>query len=267
MKRSHQSGAPLRARIFHAAPPSPRFIRQPRRDHRSLDHHSGTGQAGDLPYLAARFRALFSRVALVCALLCPAAAVAASIEGRIELPEARATPVINQRYEIVAKAGVLSIDPPLAVVYLAGDFPKPVTPPVTEILQKDLTFLPSLLPVQVGTKVVFPNLDDTYHNIFSFSRPKRFDLGRYRSDERPVPSQVFDVAGLVTLRCDIHEHMRALILVLDTPHFVITNAEGEYQLTGLPEGRYTLKAWIDSKTTHEQVVELKGGVTLRVDFP
>jgi plastocyanin len=153
------------------------------------------------------------------------------------------------------------------VVYLEGTFPKPAMQPRAQITQKDLTFFPSLLPVQVGTRVEFPNYDDTYHNIFSLSPPKRFDLGRYRSDEKPVPSQVFDTAGLVTLRCDIHEHMRALILVLDTPHFVITNADGEFRLTGLPEGRYTLKAWIDSKTTREQVVELKDDTILRVDFP
>ena len=193
-------------------------------------------------------------------------ALAATIEGRVPLPKTRATPVVNQRYEIVARAGVLSTNPPVAIVYLEGNFPKPAVQPVTQITQKDLTFLPSLLPVQMGTKVEFPNLDDTYHNIFSFSPPKRFDLGRYRSDEKPVPAVVFDVPGLVTLRCDIHEHMRALILVLDTPHFVITNAEGEFRLMDLPEGRYTLKAWIDSKTTREQFVELKGDATLRVDF-
>jgi len=191
---------------------------------------------------------------------------AASIEGRVELPKTRATPVVNQRYSIVASAGVLSTNPPMAVVYLEGEFSKPATQPVTQIIQKDLAFVPSLLPVQVGTKVEFPNLDDTYHNIFSFSPPKRFDLGRYRSNEKPVPSQVFEVAGLVTLRCDIHEHMRALILVLNTPYFVITNPDGEFRLNGLPEGRYKLKAWIDSKTTREQVVELKGDATLRVDF-
>ena len=191
----------------------------------------------------------------------------ASVEGRVALPKTRATPVVNQRYEIVAKGGVLSTNPPVAVVYLEGAFPRPATQPVTEIRQKDLTFLPSLLPVQVGTKVEFPNLDDTYHNIFSFSPPKRFDLGRYRSDEKPVPSQVFDVPGLVTLRCDIHEHMRALILVLATPHFVITDAAGEYRLTGLPAGQYTLKAWVDSKTTHERRVELKDDTALRADFP
>ncbi len=202
--------------------------------------------------------------ALALVSLCPAA----TIEGRVALPKSRATPVVNQRYAIVAKAGVLSTNPPVAVVFLEGSFPKPVTQPVTQITQKDLAFIPSLLPVQVGTKVEFPNLDDTYHNIFSFSPPKRFDLGRYRSDEKPVPSQVFDDAGLVTLRCDIHEHMRALILVLATPHFVITDPDGGFKLSGLPAGRYTLKAWIDSKTTREQIVELTASDTvMRADFP
>lgn len=203
---------------------------------------------------------------LGCALVTTNALTAATLEGRVTLPKTRATPVVNQRYEIVAKAGVLSTNPPVAIVYLEGNFPKPATQPVTQITQKDLTFLPSLLPVQVGTKVEFPNFDDTYHNIFSFSPPKRFDLGRYRSDEKPVPSQVFDVPGLVTLRCDIHEHMRALILVLDTPHFVITDADGNFRMAGLPDGRYTVKAWVDSKNTRQQSVELKGDATLQVDF-
>jgi hypothetical protein len=60
--------------------------------------------------------------------------------------------------------------------------------------------------------------------------------------------------------------MRALILVLNTPYFVITSPDGQFRLNGLPEGRYKLKAWIDSKTTREQTVELKGDAPLRVDF-
>ncbi len=206
--------------------------------------------------------------ALVMLLLGGVAAHAQStVEGRVALPKTRTAPVLNQRYEIaVAKSGALATSPPLAVVYLEGAFPATPPPPVVEMKQKDLTFDPPLLPVQVGTKVEFPNLDDTYHNVFSYSPAKRFDLGRYRSDEKPVPFQVFDVAGLVTLRCDIHEHMRALILVLATPYFTITDAEGKFRLTGLPAGRYTLKAWIDSKTTKSQPVELRDGVPLTVDF-
>ena len=191
----------------------------------------------------------------------------AVIEGRVPLPKGRTTPVMNKRYEIVAQGGVLSTNPPLAVVYLEGSFPAPATAPVAQMIQKDLTFVPSLLPVQAGTKVEFPNLDDTYHNIFSYSAPKRFDLGRYRPGEKPVPSVLFDTPGLVVLRCDIHEHMRGLILVLDTPHFTVTDAEGRFRLSGLPPGRYMLKVWLDSRTTREHPVELKADSVLRLDFP
>jgi plastocyanin len=167
----------------------------------------------------------------------------ASVEGRVELPKSHSAPVMAKRYEIVTIGGVLATQPPLAVVYLDGSFPKPKSPSTKQIAQKDLAFLPSLLPVQVGTRVEFPNLDDTYHNIFSYSPAKRFDLGRYRPEERPIPSEVFDAPGLVVLRCDIHEHMRGLLLVLDTPYFIMTDEEGRFRLSGLPSGHYTLKAW------------------------
>jgi plastocyanin len=190
----------------------------------------------------------------------------AAVEGRVELPKSHSAPVQAKRYQIITKGGVLSTQPPLAVVYLEGSFPQPASLPTKQVTQKDLTFIPSLLPVRVGTTVEFPNLDDTYHNIFSYSPAKRFDLGRYRPDERPIPTQVFDRPGLVILRCDIHEHMRGLILVLNTKYFVMTDTSGHFRLEGLPAGHYTLKAWIDSRTTREKPVELKNGETFHVDF-
>lgn len=204
---------------------------------------------------------------VIFALLTISVLAEAVVEGRVELPKSHSATVMAKRYEIVTTGGVLATQPPLAVVYLDGSFSKSTSPPTKQIAQKDLAFLPSLLPVQVGTRVEFPNLDDTYHSIFSYSPAKRFDLGRYRPDERPIPSEVFDIPGLVTLRCDIHEHMRGLILVLDTPYFVVTDAEGRFRLNRLPSGHYTLKAWIDSKTTREKPVEFKSGATLHVDFP
>ncbi len=209
---------------------------------------------------AFRFAGLF----LACL---PLARAGGTIEGRVTLSKNVSAPVVVKRYEVVTKGGVVATNPPRAVVYLEGDFPAPQVPPVVEMPQKDLAFVPALLPVQRGTRVEFPNLDDTYHNIFSYSAPKRFDLGRYRADERPVPSQVFDVAGLVTLRCEIHEHMRGIILVLDTPHFVTTDAAGNFRLEGLPAGRFKLKAWLNSKTTLEKSVELADGATVHIEFP
>jgi plastocyanin len=207
-------------------------------------------------------------VSAIC-ILSPTLVFAESIvEGRVNLPKSHAPPpVMAKRYEIVTTGGVLATEPPLSVVYLDGSFPKPTSQPTKQIAQKDLAFLPSLLPVQAGTRVEFPNRDDTYHNIFSYSPAKRFDLGRYRPDERPIPSEVFETPGLVTLRCDIHEHMRGLILVLNTPYFVVTTPDGRFRLSGLPSGHYTLKAWINSKTTREQSVDLKADTVLHVDFP
>ena len=191
----------------------------------------------------------------------------AVIEGNVELPKTRPAPVANKRYEIVSTGGVLAPYPPFSVAWLEGSFPKDGGLPVQQMSQKDLAFVTPLMPVRTGTKVEFPNLDSTFHNIFSFSPAKRFDLGRYTASERPIPSQVFDKPGLVTLRCDIHEHMRGIILVLDSPHFVKTDTGGYFKLGGLPGGSYKLKAWLDSKTTLERPVELKSGSTLHVDLP
>jgi plastocyanin len=213
-----------------------------------------------------RIRAMLCCMLTTCLLL-GAVSGQSEIEGRVALPKSHAAPVVIKRYEVVTKGGVIATSPPLAVVYLEGASVVRNPPSAAEMVQKDLTFVPLLLPVQVGTKVAFPNLDDTYHNIFSYSAPKRFDLGRYRRDERPIPSEVFDVPGLVTLHCDIHEHMRGIILVLETPYFVVTEPDGQFHLKGLPAGHATLKAWLNSKTTLEHPVDLKAGASLHVDFP
>ncbi len=210
----------------------------------------------------------FARLFWVALALLPITASAqATIEGRVALPKTHFAPVMTERYEIVSKAGVLATNPPRAVVYLEGSFPKPASLSERQVAQKDYAFAPPLLAIEVGTKVTFPNLDDTYHNIFSYSPTKRFDLGRYPPGENPPPFQIFDKPGLVTLRCDIHEHMRGLILVLDTPYFALTEADGKYRLTKLPAGHFVVKAWIDSRTTRAQPVDLKSGAVAHVDLP
>src|SRR5690349_14449547 len=130
-------------------------------------------------------------------LLPPTLRAGASVEGQVELRKSQTAPVMAKRYQVVTLGGVLATEPPLAVVYLENSFSKPASPLVKEVGQKNLAFIPTLLPVQVGTKVEFPNFDDTYHSIFSYSPAKRFDVGRYRPEERPIPSVVFDRPGLV----------------------------------------------------------------------
>lgn len=207
---------------------------------------------------------------LVCGVLAGGACGAfaqATIEGTVALPKAHFAPVENERYEVVSKGGVLATDPPRAVVYLAGDFRPSAHLETKTVTQKNLAFEPGLLAIEMGTKVEFPNADDTYHSIFSYSPAKRFDLGRYPAGETPIPSVLFDKPGLVTLRCDIHEHMRGLILVLQTPHFTITDGDGHFRLTNLPAGHYVLMAWINSRKTLEHPVDVKAGAILHANLP
>ena len=114
-----------------------------------------------------------------------------------------------------------------------------------------------------GLAMALPDED-----LFSYlSRTGGFDLGRYRADERPVPSEVFPTPGLVTLRCDIHEHMRGLILVLDTPCFTLTDAQGRFRLEGVPPGPRVLKAWLSSTLTRQAPVDVPAGGAVEVDLP
>jgi hypothetical protein len=129
-----------------------------------------------------------------------------------------------------------------------------------------MTFAPDLVAVLVGGTVEFPNLDDTYHNVFSYSKAKRFDLGRYRKDEKAA-AVTFDKPGAVTVHCDIHERMRGTVLVLETPYFVKTDAQGRYRLEHLSAGNFTLKAWVTERETRERPIALKSGSVLHVDFP
>ncbi len=124
----------------------------------------------------------------------------------------------------MTKDGEIALNPPRAVFWLEGNFSRSDAQPVAQMAQKNLAFVTPLRPVRVGTKVEFPNLDDGFHNIFSYSSAMRFDLGRYRPEERPIPSQIFETSGLVTLRCDIRE----LIMVLESPHFTVSKTDGTF---------------------------------------
>ena len=191
-----------------------------------------------------------------------------TIEGKVALPKPELVATPPPRY--AGQVGEIApADSPVAVVYLEGHFPAGATNAAAsgkQVLQQGMQFRPALLPVQVGTAVTFPNDDNFYHNVFSYSKPKRFDLGRYRNDDRPPPTVIFDKPGVIKLYCEIHQHMRGVILVLDTPYFTRTETNGLYRLQNLPAGDYVLKAWVDEKRVYEKPVSLHPEQQLRVDF-
>jgi plastocyanin len=193
----------------------------------------------------------------------------ATIEGLVQLPEPRMERPVNQRYQTNVEAPLTPSNPPAAIVYLEGDFfagDKASAKTSAEMPQKNIAFAPDLVAVRVGTAVEFPNMDDMYHNVFSYSKAKRFDLGRFRKEEKPG-AITFDKPGVVNVHCEIHDRMRGVVLVLATPHFQKTDTAGHYRLEHLPAGRFVLKAWVTESDVRERTVELKDGAKLHVDFP
>jgi plastocyanin len=123
--------------------------------------------------------------------------------------------------------------------------------------QRNEAFVPYVLAITVGTTVDFPNHDRTYHNVFSLSRPRRFDLGRYPQGESK--SLRFDRPGVVRVFCDIHSHMSAFILVFAHRFFATTDAEGRFRLDDVPPGAYTLVAWNDGQVRDSRLVRVPEG--------
>jgi plastocyanin len=114
-------------------------------------------------------------------------------------------------------------------------------PKQPRLAQKDQCFNPRVLAVAPGTAVDFPNMDAIFHNVFSASPIKRFDLGKYpRGQSKRV---TFDKPGLVHVYCDIHSNMEAFILIVPTRAFTQPSASGSFVTPELPPGRYVLHVW------------------------
>jgi len=130
--------------------------------------------------------------------------------------------------------------------------------------QHDERFLPHVLPVVRGTTVAFPNDDPLFHNVFSLSRAKSFDLGRYpRGSARSV---TFDHAGIVQVFCHIHSDMNAFVRVLSNPFFTSPGDDHRFVIDDVPEGDYTIVAWHERIKPITQRVHVSAGQTTPVDF-
>lgn len=189
--------------------------------------------------------------------------------GRVVLEPMQQPPVgAMYRTRSRARAPVLEPDPPHAIVYLEREdraYPPNDKPEVVVVAQRGYQFRPAVVAVPAGAEVSFPNHDDEFHNVFSYSSIKRFDLGRYRKDEES-PLVTFDQPGLARVYCEIHKHMRSLVLVLDTPWYTQSDRDGNFTLTNVPPGDYTLHAFLPSERTLETPVTVQDGDTVRVDL-
>lgn len=147
------------------------------------------------------------------------------------------------------------------VIYLVGvPETKRAQPGVALMDQRNEQFIPHVLPITAGASVDFLNSEAVYHNVFSLSPAKTFDLGRYpQGQARRVR---FERPGVVSVYCDIHTHMNAFILVLPTTHFTTADGEGNFVLENVPAGTFELRVWNGrAPELRQQITVRENGVT------
>jgi plastocyanin len=208
--------------------------------------------------------------ASVAALDCAAGTIVGTIRGeRGTAPEAAGGgggAYDSRRYKYVEKIDydrlrdfVIYIDQPMNEV-----LPPEQRNQTVKTTQKDANFDPHVLPIVVGTTVRWPNEDDIFHNVFSMSDAKEFDLKYYKKER--VPEVLFDREGRVDVFCAIHTKMHCIILVLPNPFFAMADEKGRFVVKNVPAGTYKLRGWHERlpRQTKEIVVPAEGEV--KVDF-
>ena len=195
-------------------------------------------------------------------------AATGTIRGRVELRQAAtdagprasvADLAMSATHAPPDRRSVVYLDPAPRAAFDAREESRP------RMDQRNETFVPHVLAIVAGTTVDFPNSDHTYHNVFSLSKTKTFDLGRYAVGRSK--SVRFDRPGIVRVFCDIHSHMSAFILVFAHRYFSVADTEGSYRLENVPPGTYTVVAWNESAALESRrVVVPEAGGEVEANF-
>lgn len=163
---------------------------------------------------------------------------AATVTGRVELLASRNANVRKHRdYSGV----VVWLEP------AAGASALPIAARHAEMIQKNKTFSPHVLAITMGTTVDFPNYDPIFHNAFSNYDGQIFDIGLYPPGTSR--SIAFRREGVVRVFCNIHPTMSAVIVVLRTPYFAVSDKMGAFEIPDVPPGSYRMHVF------HERAAE------------
>jgi len=215
---------------------------------------------------------------LIAIVALAASAQAQSITGTIriekKLTKRRVTPSVSiyQRGAAVelgrdAKEDPLEFERSRVVIYLDGPGPASVDSASSATLkmqQLDRRFTPDLLVVPAGSTVSFPNMDPIFHNIFSLSKPKTFDLGSY--DKGKTREVVFPKPGIVDVYCHLHPNMAATVVVTPNRWYARSDGSGHYEIQNVPAGKYTVVAWHKSAGFFRKSIVIEDGRDSVADF-
>lgn len=136
--------------------------------------------------------------------------------------------------------------------------------PLPQVAQLNRRFSPDLLVIPAGSVVSFPNMDPIFHNVFSLSRAKSFDLGSF--DQGQSRRVTFAKAGIVDVYCHLHPNMEATIVVTPNRWFARVDASGHYTIRDLPPGRYTVVAWHKYAGFFRKTITVEAGKDAAADF-
>lgn len=194
----------------------------------------------------------------------PGAATAGTVAGTVALPapqpESRGASLYGKYGEHGEHTPEHAMAAPqgqgvICLVPRSGTAPR-VPRPAATMDQKDKQFVPRIVPVPVGGQVRFQNSDKLFHNVFSLSPAKKFDLGR--NPQGHARTLTFDQAGIVQVFCDIHPHMVGFVVVAPSPYFAVLGADGDYRISDVPPGDYAVHIWGEGMTR----MALAGDVTV-----
>lgn len=210
---------------------------------------------------------------LLAALACSTLVPAGTITGIVKASGAPVTggtsgtgSYQSRRYKFAEKVDydrltdfVVYIDAPVASVTPPGS-----SPPVAITTQKNAVFEPHVLAIAAGTTVKWPNEDDIYHNVFSMSETKEFNLGLYHQEKTPLVT--FEKPGRVDVFCAIHSQMYCIILVVPNHFFAKVDANRTFTIKGVPAGTYKLRAWHERLPSQVREVVVPAEGEVRIDF-
>jgi len=192
---------------------------------------------------------------------------AASVVGRVEIgiPITTRRPTTAYATRSIPSPALASVSERRhVVIYLRDARPQGVAPMRVSIHQRNETFTPRVVAVTIGSEVDFPNDDPIYHNVFSLSRARTFNLGRYpRGDTRRVR---VDRPGIVKVFCEIHSHMSATVMVFDHPWFAMPDATGRFALDAVPPGDHQVTAWHERLGDTTVRLRVEPGRPVTTDF-
>ncbi len=193
------------------------------------------------------------RLAIVC------------LAGAIALPGMTALAARQADYTVTGRVDVSGRPAADVVVWLdAPGAPRAVEASRLVLEQRNMQFTPRVMAARVGSTIELPNNDRVFHNVFSFNHGKPFDLGLY-----PVGATkriTLDRPAVNRLYCNIHPHMAAYIVAVDTPYFATSNKAGEFTISGVPPGEFTYHAWRSGGDTRDGTVTVGGNAPLVIQW-